>query len=89
VPTHPPIQLIPGALSPGIKRPGFEAHHLLSSNAEVKNGGAIPPLLHTSLWCGASVIRHNFTFTVLQYILSFLMKRVKFNLRSYIDPMTD
>jgi hypothetical protein len=29
---------------PGVKRPGREADHLPPSSAEVKNGGAIPPL---------------------------------------------
>jgi hypothetical protein len=35
-----------GALSPGVKRPGREADHSPPSNAEVKNGGAIPSLAH-------------------------------------------
>jgi hypothetical protein len=35
-PTHPPIQRVPGALSPGVKRPGHEADHLPPTNAEVK-----------------------------------------------------
>jgi hypothetical protein len=34
----------------GVKRPGREADHSPSSSVEVKNGGAIPPLPHTSLW---------------------------------------
>jgi hypothetical protein len=42
--TQPPIQWVPGALSPGVKRPGREADHSPPSSAEVKNGGAIPPL---------------------------------------------
>jgi hypothetical protein len=33
---------------PGVKRLGREADHSPPSNAEVKNGGAIPPLSHTS-----------------------------------------
>jgi hypothetical protein len=37
-----------GALLPGIKRPGLEADHSPPSTAEVKNGGAIPPLLNMS-----------------------------------------
>jgi hypothetical protein len=44
-PTLPPIQWVPETLSLGIKRPGREAVHSPSSSAEVKNGGAIPPLL--------------------------------------------
>jgi hypothetical protein len=45
-PTQPPIQWMPGALSPGIKRPGREAGHS-ASNTEVKNGAA------ASSWRGA------------------------------------
>jgi hypothetical protein len=35
-PTQPPIQWIPGALSPGVKRPGREADHWPLSSADVK-----------------------------------------------------
>jgi hypothetical protein len=35
-PTQPPIQWVPGALSPGVKRPGREADHSPPTNAEVK-----------------------------------------------------
>jgi hypothetical protein len=38
---------------PGVMRPGREAHHSLPSNAEFKNGGAIPQLPHASSWRGA------------------------------------
>jgi hypothetical protein len=31
----------------GVKRPGSEADHSPPSSAEVKNGGAMPPLPHT------------------------------------------
>jgi hypothetical protein len=44
LPTQPPIQCVPGAPSPEIKRQGREADNSLPSSAEVKNGGAIPPL---------------------------------------------
>jgi hypothetical protein len=43
-PTQPPIQWVPGAPSPGVKRQGRETDHSPPSSAEVKNGGAIPPL---------------------------------------------
>jgi len=33
-PTNPPIQWVPGALSPGVKQPGREADHLPPSLAE-------------------------------------------------------
>jgi hypothetical protein len=42
--TQPSILWVPGALSPGIKRPERETDHSLPSSAEVKNGGAIPTL---------------------------------------------
>jgi hypothetical protein len=42
-----------GPTQPGVKRPGREADHPPLSSAEVKNGGAIPPLPHTYSWLGA------------------------------------
>jgi len=35
-PTQPPIQWLPRALSPGVKRPGIEADHSPPSSAEAK-----------------------------------------------------
>jgi hypothetical protein len=35
-PTQPPIQWVPGAFSPAVKRPGREADHSLATSAEVK-----------------------------------------------------
>jgi hypothetical protein len=35
-PTEPPIQWVPGALSPRVKRPGREADNSLPSSADVK-----------------------------------------------------
>jgi hypothetical protein len=52
-PTQPPIQWISGAISPDAKRPGREADQSHPSSAEVKNGGAIPPLPHMSSWHNA------------------------------------
>jgi hypothetical protein len=43
-PTKPPIQWMPGTLSPEIKRPGLQDNHLPPSSAEVKRA---------SLWRGA------------------------------------
>jgi hypothetical protein len=37
VPTQPPIQWIPGALSLGVKRPGREADHSPPPSTEVRN----------------------------------------------------
>jgi hypothetical protein len=44
-PTQPPIQWIPGAVSPGIMRQEGEADDSHLSNAEVKNSRAITLLL--------------------------------------------
>jgi hypothetical protein len=38
---------------PGVKRQEHETDHLPPSSTEVKNGGAISPLLYTSSWRGA------------------------------------
>jgi hypothetical protein len=43
-PTYPPMQWVPGTLSPWVKRPRCEAGHSPPSGAQVKNGVAIPPL---------------------------------------------
>jgi hypothetical protein len=51
--TQPPIQWVPGALSPGVKRQGRKADHSPPSIAEVKKGGAIPPLSRMSSWHSA------------------------------------
>jgi hypothetical protein len=45
-PTQLPIKWVLGALSPGVNQPGREADHAPLTIAEVKNGGAIPPLQH-------------------------------------------
>jgi hypothetical protein len=47
-PTQPPIQWVPGAVSPWVKRSGHEANNSPSSSGEVKNGGAVLPYPHTS-----------------------------------------
>jgi hypothetical protein len=52
-PTQPPIQWVLGALSSGVKRLGREPNHSPPSSAEVKNGGAIPPLPLLSSWRSA------------------------------------
>jgi hypothetical protein len=46
-----------GALSSSFKRQKREAGHSSLSSAEVKNGGAIPPLVHTFLRYGAYLIK--------------------------------
>jgi hypothetical protein len=52
-PTQPPMQCVLEAIYPGVKRPEREADHSALFGAEVKNGGAIPPLPHMSAWRGA------------------------------------
>jgi hypothetical protein len=42
-PTQSLIQRVPGALSPGVRRPGRGA-------TEVKNDGAVPPLFYACSW---------------------------------------
>jgi hypothetical protein len=42
--TQPPIEWVPGALAPGVRRPGREAVHSSPSSDEVKNGGTISPV---------------------------------------------
>jgi hypothetical protein len=46
-PTQPPIQWVPGALSPRVKRPGRETDHSAPSSAEVKNSGTKTTLLRS------------------------------------------
>jgi hypothetical protein len=45
-PIQPPIQWMSRALSLSVKRLEPELDHISPSSAEVKNGGAIPPILH-------------------------------------------
>jgi hypothetical protein len=49
--TQPPLQWAPGALSPGVKRPGLEADHSPPASAEVKKS-----------WISTSTPPYNFTF---------------------------
>jgi hypothetical protein len=50
---QPPIQWVPGTLSPRIKRPGREADHSPTSRAEVKNAWSYSctPLYVFMAWC--------------------------------------
>jgi hypothetical protein len=52
-PTQPPFQWVRGAFSPAVERLGREADHSPPPGTKLKNGGAIPPLPHTSSWRGA------------------------------------
>jgi hypothetical protein len=46
----PALQWVPGVVFSGVMLQGREADHRPPSIAEVRNGGAIPPLPHTSSW---------------------------------------
>jgi hypothetical protein len=51
-PTWPPIQWVPGALSPRVKWQGHEADHSPPSSAKDKNGGTIPLVPNIFMaWC--------------------------------------
>jgi hypothetical protein len=45
-----------------VKQPGHETEHSPPSSAGVKNGEAIPPLPHMSLWYSAYLIKHRNNF---------------------------
>jgi hypothetical protein len=74
IPTHPPIQWVPGALSSGVKQSGHETNHSPPSSVEVKYAWcytSIPQYIFMA-WC---LVKHrdNFTFTLLVlYELGFL-----------------
>jgi hypothetical protein len=55
-PTQTLIKWVPGALSPGVKRPGLEADHTLPSCAEVNRWSCIfTPSFIFMTWC---LIKH-------------------------------
>jgi hypothetical protein len=49
-PTSYPMDTGGGAVFPGVMRPGLETDNSPLSIAEIKNDGAMPSLLHMSLW---------------------------------------
>jgi hypothetical protein len=57
-PTQPPIHLVPGALSVGVKRPGREADHSPPSTAEVKTAWSYTatPQYALMTWCLVSMV---------------------------------
>jgi hypothetical protein len=81
-PTQPPIQLVRGALSLGVKRPGREADHSSPSSAEVKNAwsytSTLPICLHGVVVCWSTGTNLPFTFTLSD-----------FPYRSHTDVQTD
>jgi hypothetical protein len=68
--TQPPIQCAPGALSPGVKRPGREVDHSPPTSAEVKKSGSIHPLPYTPSWSSAYLVKHRDNFTVQVILVS-------------------
>jgi hypothetical protein len=62
-PTQPSIQLVPGALSPVVNRPGREADHS-PAGAEVKKMWICASTPHTPSWPSAYLI----TRTILPYL---------------------
>jgi hypothetical protein len=50
-PTQPPIQWEPGALTPGVKRPGREADHSRHLVPRSRTIGVLPPTLVLMAWC--------------------------------------
>jgi hypothetical protein len=60
--TQPPIQCVPGALFPGIKRPGRESDHSHNLVSRLRKRGAIAPFPHYVFmaWC---LIQYEILFT--------------------------
>jgi hypothetical protein len=67
--TQPPIQWVPGALSPGVKRPAAEADHSPQTSAKVKKTWiytSTPPYV----FIAQCLVKHRDNFTpFLQYFL--------------------
>jgi hypothetical protein len=57
-PTEPPIQWVPEALSPEVKRPEREADHSPPSSTEVKYIRIYSPLPCTFSWRNAQLFKH-------------------------------
>jgi hypothetical protein len=55
----------------GVKKPGLEDDHTPPFSSEVKNGGAIPPVPHTSSW--RSVQGQLYLSTSIQFRQAFLL----------------
>jgi hypothetical protein len=62
-----------GGLSLGVKRPGHETDHSPPSSAEVKNGGAIPPLP-----CMSPRLNSLSTGTTLPFTFTFIISHIHF-----------
>jgi hypothetical protein len=70
-----PIQLTPGALSMGVKRPEHEADHSPSSSAEVKNAWSYtstPRYVFIAWW----LVKHRDYFTLLYITLLYFTLKI-------------
>jgi hypothetical protein len=74
-PTQLPIQCVPGALSPGVKRLGREADHIPPSTAEVKNVWSYTST-RQYVFMAWYFVKHrdNFTFTFTYVIWRFHLR---------------
>jgi hypothetical protein len=70
-PTQPPIQWVPGALTPGVKRPRREAGHSQIVPSGQKKCGYIHQLPHKPSRRSAYLVKHrgNFTFSIVSQVL--------------------
>jgi hypothetical protein len=60
VPTQFPLQWVPGALSPGVRRPGREANHSPPTSAEIKETSIYTP---TPPYSSMTLVKHRDNFT--------------------------
>jgi hypothetical protein len=49
-PTHPSIKWVSRGSFPGVKRPGYDVHHLLLSSTEVENKWSYTSIPHICLY---------------------------------------
>jgi hypothetical protein len=61
-PVHSPIQLVPGAIYPWVKRPGNESNHPPLTSAKVKNMWIYTSTPPTSSWHSAQFVKHRDNF---------------------------
>jgi hypothetical protein len=62
--TQPHIQWVPGALSPGVKRPEHETDHSPKASTEVKKMWKYTSTPHTPSWLSAYLVKHRDNFTL-------------------------
>jgi hypothetical protein len=80
IPAPRPIQWVLGALTPGVRRLVRETDHSPPYMTEVKNDGAVPPLLLKSTWHITNLIKHRNNFNLAIYRIGFLKLCRLFNL---------